>query len=459
MFYDLILLVAFCIWVFWFIHTRKHNLKKEGWMYLYKTQLGVKYIDKFSKKYSKFLHFMKYPIVVMGYILMVGILFLLVQTVYMYVRYPQISQIIKAPPVMPLIPYFTQIFGVESFFPAFYFMYFIIALAVVAIVHEFSHGIYMRLFGTKIKSTGFAFLGPILGAFVEQDEKSFLKEKNFEQRVVLAAGVFANMLFSLIFFFLLVLFFYASYAPAGYIFDNYAYETVAVNEIKSYKYLQENLTGISTGNKTYIYPMNLSNFLTSMDEKNPEYILLYLDAPAIRENLRGIITQIDDQKIRDAEQLREYLQNKNPGDNITIKTLYNDSELNFEIQLAENPDNQTKAFIGIKNNIPSSRGIFSKIVGLFTNFRTDSTYYQAKYNPIVADYIYDLIWWVMMINLFVALFNMLPLGILDGGRFFYLTVLSITKKEKFSQKSFKLMTQLIGLIFLAMMIAWFFSLF
>jgi membrane-associated protease RseP (regulator of RpoE activity) len=65
----------------------------------------------------------------------------------------------------------------------------------------------------------------------------------------------------------------------------------------------------------------------------------------------------------------------------------------------------------------------------------------------------------MMINLFVGLFNMLPLGILDGGRFFYLAILTITKKESLAKKSFKNATRLIGLIFLVMMIAWVFSLF
>ena len=36
----------------------------------------------------------------------------------------------------------------------------------------------------------------------------------------------------------------------------------------------------------------------------------------------------------------------------------------------------------------------------------------------------------MIINLLVALFNMLPLGFLDGGRFFYLTFLGLTGSEK-----------------------------
>ena len=74
-------------------------------------------------------------------------------------------------------------------------------------------------------------------------------------------------------------------------------------------------------------------------------------------------------------------------------------------------------------------------------------------------YLYNLLWWVMMINLFVALFNMLPLGILDGGRFFYLAVFGLTKSKKVAEKSSKLATKLIALIFLLMMVFWFISLF
>jgi hypothetical protein len=159
-----------------------------------------KFIEKFSKKYEKGLKMMIPVVLFVGYALMATMFYLLYQTVKIYLTQPEITRAISAPPIMPLLPYFPQIFHVESFFPPFYFTYFLVALLVVAVVHEFSHGIYMKLFKTKIKSTGFAFLGPILGAFVEEDKAGFYKKKNFEQMVVLGAGVFANILFALIFF-------------------------------------------------------------------------------------------------------------------------------------------------------------------------------------------------------------------------------------------------------------------
>ena len=69
-------------------------------------------------------------------------------------------------------------------------------LAIVAIIHEFAHGIFMRKYKIHIKSTGFGFfpffLPVFLAAFVEQDEKSMNKASIFQQKAVLAAGTFAK---------------------------------------------------------------------------------------------------------------------------------------------------------------------------------------------------------------------------------------------------------------------------
>ncbi len=47
-----------------------------------------------------------------------------------------------------------------------------------------------------------------------------------------------------------------------------------------------------------------------------------------------------------------------------------------------------------------------------------------------------------MVCFSIALVNMLPVGIFDGGRFFYLTILAITKKEKIAKKAFSIITYL-----------------
>src|SRR3990167_449105 len=74
------------------------------------------------------------------------------------------------------------------------FWYWILAIFTIAVVHEFSHGIVARAHNIPVKNTGIVFFGPILGAFVEPDEKKLVKEKDIHQYSVLAAGSFSNIL-------------------------------------------------------------------------------------------------------------------------------------------------------------------------------------------------------------------------------------------------------------------------
>ena len=62
-----------------------------------------------------------------------------------------------------------------------------------------------------------------------------------------------------------------------------------------------------------------------------------------------------------------------------------------------------------------------------------------------------------MINLGVGLFNMLPVGIFDGGQVFYLTLLAITKSEKIAKMAFSIVTKIILFMFLALIVLWFFA--
>jgi len=228
--YDVAFLVLFTIFIVWFLKRRRKDLSKEGLMFMWRTQAGVKAINYIGKKYKKFLHSIRFVIVGVGYILMAVMIWMLGQTVAIYITRPEITDVIKAPPIAPLIPYFPKLFGMSSFFPPFYFTYFILALAIVAIVHEFSHGIYMKIFKVKIKSTGMVFLGPILGAFVEQDDKSFQKKPKIHQMTILGAGVFANLVTALVFYGLYVAFFFSSFTASGYVFSTYGVAAILVKE-------------------------------------------------------------------------------------------------------------------------------------------------------------------------------------------------------------------------------------
>jgi hypothetical protein len=201
-------------------------------MYLYRTKLGMKIIDYIGGKYKRTLKVISYLSIICGYFLMLVMTYLLGQLVYIYLKTPELVRAVKIPPLMPLIPYFDSLFKID-FLPPFYFTYWIVAIAIVAIFHEFSHGILMRRYGIRIKSTGFGFLGPFLAAFVEQDDIQMQKKNKFAQLSVLSAGTFINVILSIIFFLLLAFFFLLAYSPAGALFNTYSFGIVNTQNITS----------------------------------------------------------------------------------------------------------------------------------------------------------------------------------------------------------------------------------
>ncbi len=450
--YDVGFMILFSGFVAWFLNSRKKDLSREGIIFMYRTKFGIDVIKYIGDNFKRGLHRIKYLIVGVGFVLMGAMIWMLGQTVSIYLLHPEITKIIKAPPIAPLIPYFPKLFGMESFFPPFYFTYFIVALAIVAIVHEFSHGIYMRLFKIKIKSTGLVFLGPILGAFVEEEKKGFEKKKKLEQMTVLGAGVFANLLFALIFYGLYVAFFFSSFAASGYVFNSYGVGVVPLENITGFSNDSEVLVKITTDSGNYYLDEVLAVQLT---QNNGQYLIAYPEAPAILAGMRGAIIQADDVKIDGQDKLREFLENKDPGESVKFITEDNEGVKEYDIVLGEHPEDSSRAYLGVGHSASSPKGIIQGVLVKFMSFKDSSTLYKPTWDGNFVYFIYHLLWWVMIINLLVALFNMMPLGMLDGGRFFYLTVLSIFKSERVAKMAYKIAGRIILFMFVLLMFFWF----
>ncbi len=483
-YYDLVFLVAFCLFLIIFLYKRRKNLKREWLMYLYKTKVGIKFIDFIGTKYKKTLRVLRYFSLIIGYALMVSMIFLFIKVVYTYIfQAKEIVNVISAPPIMPLIPYFPQIFGVQSLFPPFYFTYFILSILVVAVVHEFSHGIFARFAGIKIKSTGFAFLGPLVGAFVEPDEKQMLKKSKFTQMSILSAGVFANIITALIFILIAWIFLSMAFTQSGAIFSNYVVDGLNVSSIvavgnysienlnaEKFSNLIENnkiendliiqfneekinLTKIKTEEKDYFTNLEV---LKKQLESGSELIGAYGDYPAISAGLKGTVIEFNNVEIKNQEDFSGEIARYKPGDEVNIKTRAEGEILSYDIKLGEY-DNQGKAFLGVSSSNIDSLSYRGILIKFFNSFKDPSVEYTPKFNSNFVIFIRDLLWWIIIINVLVALFNMLPAGFLDGGRFFYLTVLAITKSEKTAKKISKGVVYVILLMVLIIMGAWLFA--
>lgn len=452
-FYDLIFFVIALIFSVIFLYKNKKNIKKEGVFVLYRTKFGIKTIEKVSKK--RFLSFFEKPIITLGYFLMIGGLFTLIRITYFFIKIPkEFVEITKVPPVMPLIPYFTSLFKVE-WLPPFYFTYWIIIVAITTISHEFLHGVFFRKADVKIKSTGFAFLGPFLAAFVEPDEKE-MKKKEKKELAALAAGSVGNFMIAIIFLLVMWLFFNLFFVESGVRFDNYAFTIINTSSITNISdevisINGENLTKIFVGDKGYFVSLDYLQ-----KNKNQEKIFVFEDSPALKNKIKGAIIEIDGKKIKNIEDFQKVIKDYKPKDTIILKTEFNNTIESYNITLSSQ-ENSSQPYLGIV--ILKEENAFRKIWGKILFFKKEGTYYKPKLNSSLTLFFYNLLWWAFLINLGVALFNMIPATIFDGGKFFYITILKITKSKKISDISFKISSFIILLLLLTIMIIWFFNFF
>ncbi len=459
--YDLIFLALFTLVAIIFFYRNKHNLQRHGWIFLYRSKIGLKLIDLTAKKFEKILKPMQYVVITSGYILMVSMIWTLVFSAYRYITTPIPEQLVNVPPIAPLIPYFPKLFNLESIFPPLFFSYFLIALAIVAVSHEFAHGIFAKLHKIKIKNTGLAFFGPFFGAFVEPDEKKMFKLPKLQQLAILAAGTFANVIMTVLFLLIFWWFFVVSFAPTGLNFNAYPQTVIDISSIglignntikdinKIEGFIKEDINELTVKDGT-LY-LILGETLKMAVESDAEKIVVFEDAPAVRAKLRSPILKIDDTKITNPDELKNTLEKYNPGDTVDITILSDGIQAKQSITLA---DKEGKAYLGVGFVEPKREGLGGFLFSMIKRVKDPLTYYESIYNGDFAQFIYDLLWWIVIINILVALFNMLPLSILDGGRFFYLTIWAVTANEKIGKKAFVFATWFILAILILMMVKW-----
>ncbi|MFB6246828.1 MAG: site-2 protease family protein [Candidatus Pacearchaeota archaeon] len=465
-FYDIGLLILFAAFFATFLYRNRENLKREGLLYLYRTKWGMRLIEKTAKKFPKTLKVTGYAAIVSGYLLMIGMLVMVARIVVIYVFKPALAETVNqamnnAPPIMPLIPYLPEAFNI-SFLPPFYFTYWIVILAIVAVTHEFAHGIFMRRYGINIKTTGFGFfpffLPVFLAAFVEQDEESMQKASKTEQKAVLAAGTFANVITGIIALGLFLLFLSTAFTQAGVTFDNYEFNTVAIGSItavnnatfedKTYNNLLDSMKAnesntLKTGNETYLIT---EKFLERQRARAQSgNISAYYKSPAAKAGIKGHIQSIGGEKIKSRKELSEVLSRYSAGENTTLKT----TEGQYEITLQEHPNKQG-VWLGIMLTDP--RPVIGEHRSTIPGVGEAGVYYKP--DSQAAMFIEGLLEWLVLISFTVALVNMLPVGIFDGGRFFYLTIWEITGSEKQGRRWFGYVTYFFLLLLVLIMAGW-----
>ncbi|BFI73234.1 hypothetical protein YN1_2210 [Nanoarchaeota archaeon] len=135
-------------------------------------------------------------------ILSISSLFLSPITIFLSIFFLFIGLITYTPTYVPVIP--GASYGVFSI-PV---IQSIIAIFIAAFIHEFSHGVLVYKNKLNLKSWGFFYIGPLMGAFVEPDDKEVEKIDKKEQLKIYGAGATINIIAGLIFLGLFLLFSY-----------------------------------------------------------------------------------------------------------------------------------------------------------------------------------------------------------------------------------------------------------
>lgn len=268
------------------------------------------------------------------------------------------------------------------------FFYFIISVFIIATIHEFSHGVLARVWNIPVKSSGFAFLGiglPVIpAAFVEPEEKIVRKRPAKQQLSIFAAGPVSNIVLGI----LVILFMNAAIAPmAEAMFEADGVEVVS--------YINGNVT----------YPAEANGL-----------------------EIGEIIQEINGVSITDYNNFNETLSGYQPGDVINVTT----NTATHSIPLAKRADREN-GFLGVnvKPHLINKPEYVAQHGSLIPNFTRWFT---------------GLLYWLFILNIGIGLFNLVPIGPIDGGRMLHTALVAMNVKD--AEKSWAKISTFIFLILL-----------
>jgi len=334
-----------------------------GLMFIRRTERGRDRIKNFANSHKKFFNIFGNVAVVLAILLSVfGFLYLL--------RFQSAVRL-----VLPKVFPGEVSAGVEKvvfFVPLWYW---VIGLFVILIPHELFHGFLFAVEKIKIKSTGLILFLIFPGGFVEPDEKQFKNSRPITRIRVASVGSVANICVG-IFLILLVLLW---------------------NFLGSILY-----QGIGV----------------SFEGTMP-------DTPAAGVGLKGMITEINGQRIKDLVDLSDVMKKVNPGEVIRVAT----TEGEYDIKTIENPDNSSYSFIGI-----------SRVSTKLEYKNGFSPLGDPSKSLIVYSWVSGLLGWIFMLDISIAVANLLPFLPFDGGVIWEGIFEKITKKKDLAKKMIKVLS-------------------
>jgi membrane-associated protease RseP (regulator of RpoE activity) len=239
-------------------------------------------------------------------------------------------------------------------------LYFLLSIPIVLVIHEGAHGIVATLEKIRIKTGGFAIFIALFAGFVEPDEEEFNKAKKISKLRVIGAGATSNVIFALVL--------------GAVLLTNPFFAIIVPDPIRGVFYESpQGVTVISVMENSGAQKAGLmpNDIITSIN-----------DVP--------IVMAFDFTKIK-----------LKPGDAVTVTLLRDGQQMQFPLVATPAPDDPEKGLIGI---IHDNSGAYKPVLN-FIEWK----------NPELSMFLL----WLWMISFFIGIINMLPLPILDGGKFIH----------------------------------------
>jgi membrane-associated protease RseP (regulator of RpoE activity) len=239
-------------------------------------------------------------------------------------------------------------------------LYFLLSIPIVLVIHEGAHGIVATLEKIKIKTGGFAIFIAMFAGFVEPDEEEFNKAKKISKLRVIGAGATSNVIFAL---------------ALGLILLTNPFFAMVVPEplLSTFYDLPDGVLVLSI-----------------IENSGAEKAGLLANDIITSINGIQILSPLDFQKA-----------NLKPDEIAQVSILRDGQTKQFPIEVTPSPEDPEKGLIGI--------------------IRDNSFAYKPVLNfiewkdPGISMFLL----WLWMISFFIGIINMLPLPILDGGKFIH----------------------------------------
>ena len=261
-------------------------------------------------------------------------------------------------------------------------LYFLLSIPIVLVIHEGAHGIVDTLEKIKIKTGGFAIFIALFAGFVEPDEKEFDDARKISKLRVIGAGATSNVIFA--------------FALGAILLTNPLFALILPEPFLEWFYDAPDGVGIISiieGSGAEKAGLQKNDVITGIDDI-------------------AIITPVDFQKA-----------DLKPGDIVTVTVQRDGQLLQLPVEIMPSPDDPDKGLVGIMR---------------------DSAFYKPVYNFIEWDpQVSMFLLWLWMISFFIGIINMLPLPILDGGKFIY----TIIEKKASERKVNAIMFSIYGITF------------